>query len=224
VLDHLSANLLDTQLGNDRHVGVGGLWRSEWPLNALIHTHWTENLFIKSFLSLEYYFAGNEKRFFIDCNKAAQFEALGLNRDTNTILENLADPVYAQEVLDFLQAKFVETFYPFVAKTRVRPGLILRWGSKVFYVQEHWGVTLGSDLWIQTPEKFVQVNTSCIPTKLNIRKGFKPFGYQSKVLGCVFYTWTGVRDLTLALNGDYTYSSSGIGQDFTVSLNLETNF
>lgn len=224
VVDHLSANILDTQLGSDKHIGFGGEWRSETPLRIFIRKRWADNIYMKSFLSLEYYFPANEKRFFIDCNTAAQFDALGLNRDSNTILENLTDPVYAQQVLDFLQAKFVESLYPFVAQTRVQPGVIFRWCSKAFYVKEHWGFNLGTDMWIQSPEKIRSVSTCGIPTKLNIRKGIKPYGYQNKVVGALFYTWTGDRDLTLGLNADSTYSSTGIGQDFTVSLNLETNF
>lgn len=226
VLDHLSANLIQRPLGNGGHVGLGGLMKSQTPLHIFIKRPWTEKIIMKSFLSLEYLLPAEEKRFYVEKNTVDAFNALGLNKSNDDILNRIAeDPAYAQAVLTLLQDQFVDTLYPFVFKTRVHPGFIFRWCTRFFYEGKKWGADIGSDLWVSGPEKLCNIQKNDPTLNLDIAKARKPVAWQSKVIGSIFYTAKRkCRDWIFSLNGDYTISSSGIGKDFTVTLNVETNF
>jgi len=63
-IDHTAANLLDAPLGNGRHTGIGVNFSSKTPLNIFIKQRWAENIFMKSFMSLEYLLPATETRFF----------------------------------------------------------------------------------------------------------------------------------------------------------------
>lgn len=225
-LDHLSANLLDAQLGNGGHVGLGAFTKTVTPLRIFIKRPWAENIYFKSFLSLEYLFAANEERFYIQGNDVPEFTALGLNRPTDDILNQIAmDPAYAQAVLDFLDVQFVDALFPFVFKTKVNPGVVFRWTSRIYYEGCLWGFYVGSDLWVQGKEKLRNVQKCAVPLTIDIPKATKPVAYQSKILGSIFYTKkTECRDWIFGLTFDNTIMKSGIGDDFTISLNIEANF
>lgn len=226
-LDNFSAVVLNRPLGNYGHFGIGGQYTSETPLHVFIKRPWAEHVTMKSRISLEYFLPAMEKRFFIECNKAADFTAVGLDRSKQQILDQInSDPAYAARVLAFLEKELTEKFYPFPFKAKVWPGVAFQWTSKIFYEANKWGLYAGTDTWARTGEKITCLNTNKnSPKNLAITKAQQKFNYQTKVLGGLFYKMArSNKDITLSLNADNTIISSGIGQDFTVSLNLEFNF
>jgi hypothetical protein len=239
-LDHLSANLLEAKMGNN-HFGLGGFVKNEMPLDIFIKRPWAESIRLKSRTSLEYLFPACEQRFFVECNKQEQFEAMGLDGNKETIANKVsADPVYAQTVLNFMDKKMVDLFYPFVRSTRVCPGFVFDWASGVYYEGSRFGFNLGSDLWMkgslfdwsnkkcyEDGEKFTDVAPLLErpEIKLAYNLALKPFAYQSKLFGTLFAKINRPeKDWIFSLHTDYTLFSSGIGEDFTVTLCLEAKF
>lgn len=229
VLNNLSANLIETQLGNGGHFGVGVCLNTQVKLSRFIHLPWAEPFQWWSRMSLEYLFPKTTRRSFVECSNEAEFAALGLNRPSQEIINQAqADPVYAATVLAFLETKIVDQLIPFAFCTRVSPGFIFRSTSRICYDALRWAFYLGTDTWIQTQEKLsnikvVQVNGD--PSNINVRKATAPSAYQSKFIGSVEYkVLRPTKEWTVGLNGDLTVLSSGIGQDFTISLNFDVNF
>lgn len=224
-LDTFSAVVLNRPLGNYGHFGIGGQYTSQTPLHLFVKRAWAEQVVFKSRISLEYFLPAMEKRFFIQCNKAADFAAMGLNRPKEQILAQInSDPAYAQQVLAFLEKELTEKFYPFPFQAKVWPGVAFQWTSKACYEANKWGIYLGTDTWARTGEKITHVKNQNVPN-LTVSKAQQHFNYQSKMFGGLYYKMARKnKDITLSLNADDTVISSGIGQDFTVSLNLEINF
>lgn len=223
-LEQFNANLIEIPLGNGGHFGLGMYMRSKTPLNALISRPWADNVSIRSRMSLEYLFPRRQDRNFIACGNAG-FDALGLNRSASVIInEAQNDPVYAREVLAFLETRFTDNIFPFSLSTRVRPGLIFRWMTKYMHESDtDWGWYLGTDNWLTTKEKLSDI---CIPKNfpqsLNLKIAQKPFAYQFGVLGSLF--WKRPHNLLVALNGQYNFGSVGIGDDFLLSISIEKTF
>lgn len=228
VVDHLAANILDVELGNKGHFGLGGIMRNEIPWRNYVNHPWIHNLKWTSSLSLQYMFPNKEKRYYIQKSDVAEFDALNLNNRTieEIQIQLQEDSEYAQQVLNLLQKEFVETLYPFVFKTSVYPGVVFQWTPRLMYEGRKLGFDLGADFWLQGPESLHNINkTPQCPSDLNIEIAKKPTAYQTKVLASLFYTgYRDTHDIVVSLNGDKTVQSSGIGKDFTVTLNIEANF
>lgn len=226
-LDELSANLLDVPLGS-KSFGLGAAVYSEWPVWLLIKRPWAQEVMFKGRMSFEYLFPHKECRYYIQCSDTAEFNALGLNRSSEAIQDQIADdPVYAEKVVAFLGTQFVETFYPFVFPTTVRPGMIFRSTSKASHESERWGFDFGTDTWIQLQEKLYDIKQiGNRPPNISLPKATRPFAYQGKlVFELYFILPRELKDWTIGINADQTFFSSGIGgDDYTVSLNLEANF
>lgn len=226
-LDQLSANLLDTPLGS-KSFGIGASAWSEWPFWLLIKRPWAQELFFKGRMSLEYLFPHTECRYYIQCSDTAEFDALGLNRSSEAIQEQIGtDPAYAEAVVTLLNTQFVEKLYPFVFPTTVRPGMIFRSTSKAAHEAERWGFTFGTDTWIQLQEKLSNIKQiGDRPPNISIAKAIRPFAYQGKIVFSLYFILPReFKDWTIGLNADQTFFSSGIGNDdYTISLNLEANF
>jgi len=222
-IDHLSANLIQSPLGNGGHFGIGLYMRSKIKLNSLIKRPWAKHT-IRSRTSLEYLVPHREKRFYIECDDTPRFEALGLLRPTNEIIDEIfEDPAYARQVLSFLQEQLTDKFFPFVLSTKVQPGLIFRWTSRYIYERPEWGWYAGTDTWLTSKEKLKNIHVpKNYPQPLNERIAHKPFGYQVGFLGSVF--WKPKKDLLISLNSQYNFTSTGIGSDYLISFNLEKTF
>jgi hypothetical protein len=229
-LDTLAANLLTTGLGNNRHFSIGIFGQPSTQLCRWLSRPWAEHFFMKGKLSLEYFFPAQETRLFVECFNKDEFNALGLNRSPEVIIAQAkADPAYAQQVLEFLQNKFIDKMNPFAFCTTVRPGLIFHWTSSFFFEGIRWGFYFGTDTWVQLQEKLYNIKVTPVdgrPTNpLDVAKATKPFAFQAKVHGALFYkTKRETCDWIISLHADNTVASSGIGKDYSVSLNFEANF
>lgn len=226
-LDRFASILLSRPLGDDGHGSLGVQFTSETPLRIFVKRPWAENVIFKSRVSLEYFFPATEKRFFIQSTNAPGFKALGLDRPKEQIIaEIMANQAYALQVIAFLEKELTEKFYPFHFNAKVFPGLEFQWTSRATYEAKKWGLILGTDTWVRTPERITHIDkTRSSPENISISRAQRPFAYQWKVLSGLFYKIERKdKDIRLSLNADNTVFSAGIGKDFTVSLNLECNF
>ena len=180
-------------------------------------------------MSLEYFFPNNEIRYFVEQNKSAEFATLKLNRDAADIIDQANnDPAYAAAVVSFLEKEFINTLFPFACKTLVMPGFIFHSTTKFYYEIERWGFYFGTDTWIQTREQLRHIHKPSENgplSPLSIGRAARPMAYQGDAILSWFYkVHRPTKTWTLALNGDQTLVSSGIGKEFTLSLDLEANF
>lgn len=215
-LDVMAANLLETSLGNDGHFGLGAVITTDTYLNTFIHRAWADNIYLNTRTSLEYLFPGYERRFFVAKVDFAEFNKRNF--------EDL-DPIVAAANLAFLDVEFVNRFYPYCCRTIVNPGLVLHSLAKGGYEGDSWGFDTGIDFWLQGKEKIGKPSLKALSNCCTLDSAQAPLAYQGKIFGSFLikanrenYEWI------VSFNGDYTVFRSGIGKDFTISLNLENNF
>ncbi|EKD23243.1 MAG: hypothetical protein ACD_82C00187G0003 [uncultured bacterium] len=214
-LNNLSAMLLQTNLGNGGHFGLGTKLYNTVPMRSIIDKDWMENFALKGMLSAEYMFSHKETRWFVE-------------KDTKELFSkrNFADDTKAAENLAFLEQMTIDRLIPFAYETKVYPGFIFILEEKLAYEKKRWGISIGTDVWVQTIEHFGEI---CAPKLqiplLDIEKARKPWAYQWSVFGSLFFKpKKKVGDLYIGLNAEKVISSRGIGQPFKLSLSLERNF
>lgn len=214
-LDSFSANILQTNLGYEGHIGLGVWFNTRHILDIFIHREWASNLTWLNNLFLEYLCPGDEKRFFILPVNPQDFAQRDFTKESQAI-DNLA----------FLDMEIVNRVIPFVFNTNVHPGVVFEWTSKFQYEVDRWGFNFGADFWLQGREYFSDIHgPKTLVSKVNIANAQLPLAYQGKLLaGGLYKMERETRDWVLGFFGDYTFASSGIGKDFTVGFNLEANF
>ncbi len=223
-IDHFSANLIDTPMGNGGHFGLGAYIRSKTKLSTVIKRPWAEHITMRSRISVEYLFPRTQQRYFIEACDQLRFAALGLDRPPSVIIEQVEeDPLYARTVLGFLEKQFTDKIFPFALPVKVRPGIIFRWMTKYMYEAQRWGYFVGTDTWLTTKEKLSDIHIPRnFPKLLNQKIAQKPFGYQVGIMGNLF--WKLEHNWMLSLNGEYNFASTGIGHDFVLTFNFEHLF
>jgi hypothetical protein len=206
-LDKLSANLLDDNIGNGGHVGLGFVYDSK--LNV------TPRFSFDTHAELEYLLPAMEKRFYINRKDQAAF---------NAVAQNPADCPFD---LNFIQEQLIQTLFPRVFDTLVFPGVLLKFSTAAdILIAEQSYLNLGYDLWWQQEEKLGRVIASTLAQDL-IRKNLavKPSAFQSKLFGAYTYKHPGkCGDWCISLTADYTFLSGGIGKDYSASFRLEYLF
>lgn len=224
-LDNLAANVLQTPLGNGGHVGLGFAFQVDSHLRNFIKRSWANAIDFRSRISLEYLIPTTKKREFMVLNRAAAFEALGLDESPSIIISNAEyDSAYAAKLLNFFDQQITQSLFPPVFSTRVHPGFIFRYTSKTFHDSDRWYFGLGNDFWLQSKEELTNLKGPAV-CALNIRAAQKPVAYQGKVWGTVAYkVLRDDIDWILSFNIDETYLKSGIGADYTIALGFEAHF
>lgn len=217
-LDRLNAILLETQLGNNRHFGIGGIIRSKTSLRALLDDYdWTDRINWNNRLSVEYLAPADETRFFIKRNSPEDFSSRDFNSDDEQVQDdNLA----------FLEKEIVDKFYPYAIKTRVKPGPILRWFSRWCVNGDVWDFTIGSDIWIQPGES---LTLKCVDPdlykRLDICNAKNSLAYQFKSVASLgFKILRPNYAFFFNVNAEGTSWNKNIGDDWAVSINMEANF
>jgi len=215
ILDQLSANILESSLGNGRHLGIGFFLRSKTAVNIFIKRDWAHDIFYKSFISFEYLLPAIETRFFYEKIDPKLFE----KRD-------FANEEMASDNMLFLEQQLVSRLIPYAWQATVYPGLVFRWMSKATYESDRWGFQAGTDMWIKTQEKICNIYaTKKQIDNVEVCKARRILGYQAKILGSLFYkSRSRKRNWTVSLYVDQTFWQSGIGHDLTLSLGLEVDF
>lgn len=216
-MDYLSAILLDTRLGNNGHFGLGALLHSQGCLGKWVNRPWAQNIKMRSRLSAEYLIPKEERVFFIEHNNAAEFDCRDFD-DENQVDSNF----------DFLTRVLTNRFFPFNFKAKVSPGVIFRSTSRLIYERCKWGGYFGFDSYLQIGQGISEI---CAPDKIKKvlckAKAEKSWIYQSRIIGGLSYRIPrscSKCDVILSLNGGLTYMTRGLGKDFTLSFNIDTNF
>lgn len=211
-VDRLSANLLDTPLGNGGHMSLGVLLRTETPLASYLKRWWTEFIFLDSRISLEYLFPHFETRSYILRNSINDF-----------MVHDFTNRAMADQNLIFIETELSRKINLLALETRIQPGPIFRWTSKGCYLTSNWQIIFGTDMWIQFKESQHRINTFRLALRaLDKRAAQNPFAYQAKLFGGIQYAIE--RDnyrIQIGLDADSTYTSSGIGRDSTCCLTVE---
>jgi len=220
-LDRLSRILLDTGLGYDRHFGLGVALQTKTRLAYWISKSWARAIKFKTRIWSEYYFPATEDRFFLELPNPSQFDPAFFPLEE---LEN--NWQFAQSRLDFLSIKLVEKLNPFKVRATVHPGAVIEWTSSIIYETGRWCFSFLSDTWYRTKEDIRFIRRSCsIPQDLDIHRGKRGYGYQSKIGLGALYTHPGRNySTTASLYCDGTYWNEGIGNDYTMALNVEVHF
>lgn len=218
-VDRLNAILLEAPMGNERNVGLGFLFRSRTGLHGLLEEYeWSKHISFNNRLSIEFLTPSTQQRFFIRRNKLSDFTVRDFNSE---------DPEVQEDNLQFIQRELVDKFYPYAVKTTVRPGVILRWTSRWCFSGEVWDLAIGSDVWIQTPEKFKSF--SCVEpavlARLDIANGRNSLAYQFKSMASFgLKIERPTYSMFVSVNAEGTSWAKNIGKDITASINVEANF
>ncbi len=215
VLDDLSAILLDQNMGNNGHLGLGLVLYTRGCLGSFIPRPWADKIKIQSRISGEYLLPNTDTKCFIPFNNAQEFQG-----------RDFTDDDEAEENFEFITQVITDRFFPFVFRARVSPGFIFHWSTKYMYEGKKWGFYVGGDTYIRTPERITNIKAPCnIVNTLMIHKAEKSFVYQSKLMGGITYSvHRPYREWTLSLNGDKTFISSGIGKDYMITFNMDVRF
>lgn len=218
-LDRLNALLLEVPMGNERNVGIGFLFRSRTMLNAWLEEYeWSKHISFNNRLSIEFLTPSIQTRFFIRRNTSADFAGRNFNSD---------NPQEQEDNLHFIERELVDKFYPYAIKTQVRPGIILRWTSRWCFSGEVWDLSIGSDVWMQTAEKFKDFK--CVDrellSRLDIANGRNSFAYQFKSMASFgLKIERPTYSMLVSVNAEGTSWAKNIGKDITASINVEANF
>lgn len=214
-LDTINAQLLEAPLGNSGHIGIGGYYRSTIPLSVFVKRRWAQNFLYKGGMSLEYLLPKTEQRMFV---KKIDLDAFD-SRDFSSDEESYQNMI-------FLEEQIVDKLFPYVYPTMVHPGIVFHWTGNLSFESYHWLFSIGTDTWVNSPEAFGTITApSDILPKLNICTAKRLMGYQWKMLGDVGYKFqTKKHTWILSLGADSSFSNSGIGNEYTISLNLEVDF
>jgi len=221
-LDTLSANLIDSELGNNQHPGIGFLMQTKNRLSLFFKRPWAHSVKFKNTISLEYLFPKTERRFFL------------VKTDPNELDANLYDadraehdPAYTRCWLTLIEETFTNKFYPVALDTLIQPGLLFQWTGNLFFDHGAWHFQLGTDWWVQTPASLeaVDVPQNIGAPCIDLKRADPHYAFQSKVCGGIFYTLQRpTSEWNISLYGDYTFWSKGIGKDFMLALNFEVDF
>jgi hypothetical protein len=218
-LDRLNAVLLESSLGNYRHIGIGLFLRSRTALSTLLEEYeWAYHISLNNRISVEYVTPAREPRFFIKRNTPDEFSARNFN--TN-------DPQEQLDNLTFIETELVDKFYPFAITTTVQPGVIIHWMSRWCFSGEIWDISIGSDVWVQTHEKLKSLHCAdaTLRAKLDLDHAANGLVYQVKS-----FAGFGIKinrptyDALIGINAEGTSWAKGIGKDITAAINIEFNF
>lgn len=213
--DRVAADLIDVPLGNNGHLGLGLYLRGKTPLSAYISGAFAERIKFAGRTSIELFFPGTEKRFYINKIDEQAFAN-----------HNFQDLNLAAENVQFLKEQAISRLFLRAFDTFVIPGVIFRWSGGAYYKGEKWGYNLGLDFWLQNKPHFSSIN---VPAKtlqmIDIPKAKPPVAQQAKIFGGIILKHKSDRSTWFfSINADASLVEKGLGQDYTLALNFESSF
>ncbi len=199
VLDHLTANIANTSLGNNGHVTIAPMVEYQCQFN--------DNFGIISQGSIQYVAPSKEERFFIKKINLKEF-----NRD----FENSKN---AESDLRFIERALIDNLFPKVFNVTVSPGAIFNFTTALLWQYGCTKASIGYDYWRQNKET---IDLNNIPARsFLVERALNPFGEQHKLFGSVGVDLDHDAGIfRIGLRGDITVASHGIGRDFTLALDL----
>ncbi|MBN1549371.1 hypothetical protein JW872_01785 [Candidatus Babeliales bacterium] len=208
VLERLSEMLLEKPLGDHGHTGLGIFLEPTFTLSDT--TKWYNRL------AFEHIFPASEIRFILEPANLAAFA----QRDFSS-----TDSATAASNLRFLNARLLDMFFPDRVHVRVQPKILFKVTSVFAYEPENLGFNFGVDFWGHQAETITWDREPELLQTHDLTIARRTGAFQFKVLGSFF----GKLDIDdtpwkLQLSADITPLSSGIGKDFTLSLNAQTEW
>lgn len=214
-MDRLAANLLDDNLGNHGHLGLGALLYTDMPLYQFSYRNWAQTGSWINRLSLEFLLPNSKKRFFINEHDQASFDS-----------HDFSNPDEGAENLAFIEQEIINKFYLIAFDTYVQPKPIFRWTSMISHGGDGAKLYYGTNLWVQGADRLRTIKGPLnIIAGLDKSKSVLPSAYQFKALAGLSYTFKEEDTTwTIGIDGDYTILKSGIGRDYTLALRIDASF
>ncbi len=210
VLDRLSTILLEAPTGNRGHFGIGifshnkMIFSPKWSLTGLT--------------SAEILLPAHEQRFYILQAPNSAFNAFDWN-DVSPATGKL------QEKLAFLNAQFIQKFFPQRFTTLVFPGLIIQSTSALTYAGEIATITGGSDLWWKTKESLSHIEApEATKPLMNLKTAKGRFAFQSKLWCSLEKSSVRHPSFRCGLRAQVSVNSFGVGDDWGFSFLLQKDF
>lgn len=217
-LDNFGAMVLEPEMGNGGHFGIGLMFRNRSPLSNFIKMKWARRVTMRSFLTLEYQFPSTEWRSFRIPVNEALFNARNLNEIDNPLIVN--------SNFDFIINQLTDRLFPIALRTRVNPGVLFHWSSLTVYEGDMFGFSLGTDTYVRNKEHFSHIDAPDYVKRMIDQTDAKAsLSYQAKMFGSLFCKINKPdKFFTISLFGDTTYMFKGIGSDFSITLNVDCAF
>lgn len=212
-MDHLSANILQAELGNKRHITFGALGNFDWYINDA----WTMNSNYEFGISLP----STEQRFYIQSITKDEFEtkfaaakALGTAAEKN------------QAVTELAEEQITNRLFPLVYDTKVFPGFNINGTTHFARTFKNYNFNFGWNWWYQSKEKLYNISAPASKlATIDIENATTPSTSQFKLFGKVHHNYESKNHIwSLSLYTDVTLWNSGIGNDFTLGASLDYKF
>lgn len=211
-LCQLTSNVADRGLGN------GGHWGFAPTID--IYNRIEERLCLELYAAIEYLAASNERRYFIEKKNIDRLNMIATDFATFTEEQDEA-------ALIFLNEQLINTFYPFVIETRVRPGVILKVRPAVHMEVGRFSGWIGYDFWWQAEESLLELHGPAhLVDRLRVDHGRKQRAEQHRLwFDARWYMLSSEHfDWQFTLKADETIRSLGIGQSFAISFGIQGSF
>lgn len=208
----LTANLADRGLGNNGHFGFA-------PTLELCRQV-GDRLALELYAAVEFFAPHRESRYFIEQKNVAR-----LNQITTEFQD--FNEEQAAAALVFLNETVINTVYPFVIRTDVRPGTIVKITPAIHIFLEQFTAWLGYDFWWQGDEEFKAFHApELLLNRLKITEGIKPRAQQHRLFFDLrWYTFSSKHaDWELSFKGDWAVYNLGIGSNFTTAIGIQGLF
>lgn len=215
-LDRLAANLLDTPLGNSKHIGIGTFGYITLDLDEYIDSSVGQSQnFLQASYSVEYLFPTQEKRFFINKVNTAGFAARDFD-DTKESANNL----------DFLTNELIARYYLRAFDAYIQPGIIIHLTGDYLHTRDRWAIHIGNDFWFQSQEKIHWIHAQNDDYQMvDVEKARGPLAYQNTLFGGIVYSIKRPsRTWILNLDMQTTYMNKGIGAPWGITVGIKTYF
>ena len=212
IMDRLATILVQTPLGNNHHLGIG-----VFTHNKMI---FSERLSLSGLLSAEILLPANEQRFFVINTPLSAFNAFDW-ADTSAATGQLSAK------LDFLNQQFINKFFPKRYEVSVFPGFIIQSTSAFTYRGRRAVITVGTDLWWHTDERFLTIDAPAeiknqqIITKSTAKIGY---GYQSMLWFSLEKKFKPGSSWKFGLRAEVTANSFGVGEEWGACILIQKFF
>lgn len=212
-VDKLSSNLLNCPLGNNGHVVIAPSVNFDW--------YFAQDWQFSNDISAQIPLPAREQRFYQRTQTMDQFLS-----DYNKAFDQGAEnPII---FVNFINEELQNLFFPYVFSTMVYPGTVFNITNQVLYNYHDWDFYIGANFWYQTAEKlqpFLNAYNNSQNYSYDYAGAAAASAGQEKLFAKA--SWNGEStnySWSLSLYGDITIWNSGIGNDFTLGINIDGKF
>ncbi|MBP6870065.1 hypothetical protein KBC04_04235 [Candidatus Babeliales bacterium] len=207
-VNKLSSNILNSPLGNGGFVVIAPSMNFDW--------YFARNWQFSNDFSLQIPLPTVQPRFFQKTQSQVDF----------LIDYNAAYDAGPTAFATFVNQELQNLFFPYVFPTQVFPGLVFNSTNQFMYTFSDFNFYIGGNYWYQGSETLQKPS---LPFQQSFEYDYigaqAASAAQAKLLGKINYnTETTNYSWSLSLYGDITIWNSGIGNDFTLAVNVDCKF